>query len=88
MKDLTKEEMITLLNKAEDGVLAMSDESNPYCIPIGYVCVNDKVFFQSFQKEENGIVSKKTGKSALMYTPGMMSIPSGHQLSLTEKWFQ
>ncbi len=29
MKDLSKEEMITLLNKAEDGVLALSDESNP-----------------------------------------------------------
>jgi nitroimidazol reductase NimA-like FMN-containing flavoprotein (pyridoxamine 5'-phosphate oxidase superfamily) len=50
MKDLSKEEMITLLNKAEDGVLALSDESNPYCIPIGYVCVNNKVCFSIFPK--------------------------------------
>ena len=50
MKDLSKEEMITLLNKAEDGVLALSDESAPYCIPIGYVCVNDKVCFSIFPK--------------------------------------
>jgi len=50
MKDLSKEEMITLLNKAEDGVLALSDESTPYCIPIGYVCVNDKVCFSIFPK--------------------------------------
>jgi len=50
MKDLSKEEMITLLNMAEDGVLALSDESTPYCIPIGYVCVNDKVCFSIFPK--------------------------------------
>ena len=50
MKDLSKKEMITLLNKAEDGVLALSDESTPYCIPIGYVCVNDKVCFSIFPK--------------------------------------
>ena len=50
MKDISKEEMIKLLNKAEDGVLALSDGLTPYCIPIGYVCVNNKLCFSIFPK--------------------------------------
>jgi len=50
MKDLSKEEMTKLLNKAEDGVLALSDGLNPYCIPIGYVCVDNKLCFSIFPK--------------------------------------
>jgi len=50
MKDISKEEMIELLQKAEDGVLAFCDGDRPYCIPIGHVYVNDEVSFSIFPK--------------------------------------
>lgn len=50
MKDLSKEEMLALLNKVEDGVVAFSDGKTPYCIPVGYVYVNDTVCFSLFPK--------------------------------------
>jgi nitroimidazol reductase NimA-like FMN-containing flavoprotein (pyridoxamine 5'-phosphate oxidase superfamily) len=48
MKDLTKKEMTDLLNKVGDGVLALTDGRAPYCIPFGFVCVEDHVYLSMF----------------------------------------
>ena len=48
MKSLSKEEIIDLLMKAEDGALACTDGKYPYCIPFGFVYVGDKIFFTFF----------------------------------------
>jgi nitroimidazol reductase NimA-like FMN-containing flavoprotein (pyridoxamine 5'-phosphate oxidase superfamily) len=50
MKDLSKQEMIDLLSKMTEGVLAVTNGDVPYCIPIGHVCVGDTVFFSIFPK--------------------------------------
>ena len=50
MKDLTKEEMIRVLKKEEDGVIAFTDGTVPYCIPFGHVYVNDRVYLSLFPK--------------------------------------
>jgi len=48
MKKLTKEEMAGVMNKVRDGVLALSDGSTPYCIPFGFVYINDVVYLSMF----------------------------------------
>jgi len=50
MKNITKEEMVNLLLKEEDGVMSLSDGTAPYCIPFGHVYVNDKVYLSLFPK--------------------------------------
>ncbi len=50
MKDLSKEEMVEVLMKVEDGVLAFSDGATPYCVPFGFVYTNDSVFLTLFPK--------------------------------------
>lgn len=50
MQDISKQEMIDLLNEVTEGVLAVTDGNVPYCIPIGHVCVGDEVFFSIFPK--------------------------------------
>jgi nitroimidazol reductase NimA-like FMN-containing flavoprotein (pyridoxamine 5'-phosphate oxidase superfamily) len=44
MKDLTKKEIDDVLLKVRDGVLGITDGKVPYCIPFGFVCVNDAVY--------------------------------------------
>lgn len=48
MKELSKNEMYTVLHKVNDGVLALSNRARPYCIPFGFVYVNDAVFLSMF----------------------------------------
>ena len=50
MKDLTKDEMVDVLHKVNDGVLALSDGAVPYCIPFGYVYVDGSVFLSLFPR--------------------------------------
>ena len=45
MKNLTKQEIVALLRNLQDGVIALSDGSRPYCIPVGYIYINDTVYF-------------------------------------------
>lgn len=44
MKDLTKQEIDDVLLKVKDGVLAVSNGKLPYCIPFGFVYVNEAVY--------------------------------------------
>ena len=62
MKDLSKDEMARLLKDEKDGVLALTDGTKPYCIPLCFVYVNDAVYFtlfptgrklEYFQKNQN-----------------------------------
>jgi nitroimidazol reductase NimA-like FMN-containing flavoprotein (pyridoxamine 5'-phosphate oxidase superfamily) len=48
MKDLEKDEMIDVLKKTPDGVLALSDGAQPYCIPFGFVYVRGEVYLSMF----------------------------------------
>ena len=64
MKDLTKEETEQLLNTVGDGVLALSDNDTPYCIPFGFVYVG-------------GAVCKRTIRFVLLFFAGMMITLNG-----------
>jgi len=48
MKELSREEMLRILHKVNDGVLGLSDGTKPYCIPFGFVYVNDAVYLSMF----------------------------------------
>ena len=48
MKELSKKEMADLLHKVGDGVLALTDGTEPYCIPFGFVCVEEHVYLSMF----------------------------------------
>jgi len=50
MKELTKEEIIDLMQKVRDGVLALTDGKSPYCIPFGFVYIKDSVYLSMFPK--------------------------------------
>lgn len=50
MKELTKQEMLSVLHRVNDGVLALSDGKRPYCIPFGFVYVNDAVHISMFPR--------------------------------------
>ena len=44
MRELTKQEIDNVLLKVRDGVLALNDGKLPYCIPFGFVYVNEAVY--------------------------------------------
>jgi nitroimidazol reductase NimA-like FMN-containing flavoprotein (pyridoxamine 5'-phosphate oxidase superfamily) len=48
MKNMTNEEMDHLLNTVGDGVLALSSGDVPYCIPFGFVYINNMVYLSLF----------------------------------------
>ena len=48
MKELSKKEMADLLHKVGDGVLALTDGTEPYCIPFGFVYVEEHVYLSMF----------------------------------------
>lgn len=50
MKDISRDEMVALLKKVEDGVLGLSDGTKPYCIPFGHVYVDDTVYLSFFPR--------------------------------------
>jgi nitroimidazol reductase NimA-like FMN-containing flavoprotein (pyridoxamine 5'-phosphate oxidase superfamily) len=62
MKDLSKDEMIQLLQTQEDGVISISDGDTPYCIPFGHVLVNDTVYISLFPKGRKWEIIQKNPK--------------------------
>ena len=50
MQELTPEEIAEVLRREKDGVLTFTDGEKPYGIPIGYVYVDDRVYFSIFAK--------------------------------------
>jgi nitroimidazol reductase NimA-like FMN-containing flavoprotein (pyridoxamine 5'-phosphate oxidase superfamily) len=48
MKDLTNKEMVDLMHSVGDGVLALSDGKAPYCIPFGFVFIENHVYLSMF----------------------------------------
>lgn len=62
MKELSKEEMQKLLNTVGDGVLALSSEDVPYCIPFGFVYIGGKVYLSMFPKGRKWEIFKKNNK--------------------------
>lgn len=62
MKDLSKEEMERLLNTVGDGVLALSSEDIPYCIPFGFVYIGGKVYLSMFPRGRKWEIFKKNNK--------------------------
>ena len=50
MDELTMEEMLHLINTVEDGVLAFTDGTHPYCIPFGYVYIDGSIYLSLFPK--------------------------------------
>jgi len=59
MKHLDRQEMIDILHKVRDGVLALTDGSLPYCLPFGFVYVNDAVFLSLFPTGRKWEIIKK-----------------------------
>lgn len=62
MKELTREEMEKLLTTVGDGVLALSSEDTPYCIPFGFVYIEGKVYLSMFPKGRKWDIFKKNSK--------------------------
>ena len=61
MKDLTNEEKEQLLKTVGDGVLALSHDDIPYCIPFGFVYIEGIVYLSMFPKGRKWeIVQKNT----------------------------
>ena len=50
MQHLEHDEMISLFQTEREGFLAMCDEDQPYCLPFGYVFIDDSVFISLFPK--------------------------------------
>ena len=48
MEDLTENEMDDLLRTTRDGVLALSDGEDAYCIPFGFIYVGGAVYLSMF----------------------------------------
>jgi hypothetical protein len=63
MKDLQRDEIIGVLMKTPDGVLALSDGAQPYCIPFGFVYVRDEVYFTMFATGRKWEVLQKNPKA-------------------------
>lgn len=62
MKELTREEMENLLHTVGDGVLALSSEDSPYCIPFGFVYIEGKVYLSMFPKGRKWDIFQKNSK--------------------------
>lgn len=62
MKDLSKEEMENLLITVGDGVLSLSSEDVPYCIPFGFVYTGGKLYLSMFPKGRKWEILKKNNK--------------------------
>lgn len=62
MKDISKEDMIQLLQTQEDGVMSLSDGDMPYCIPFGHVLVNDMVYLSLFPRGRKWEIIQKNPK--------------------------
>ena len=48
MQQLGKEETIRILETATDGMLGLCDNGKPYCIPFGFVWINDTIYLSMF----------------------------------------
>lgn len=62
MKELSKEEMERLLTTVGDGVLSLSSEDVPYCIPFGFVYTGGKLYLSMFPKGRKWEILKKNNK--------------------------
>lgn len=62
MKDLNKDEMEHLLKTVGDGVLALSVEDAPYCVPFGFVCVAGTVYLSLFPKGRKWEIYQKNNR--------------------------
>jgi nitroimidazol reductase NimA-like FMN-containing flavoprotein (pyridoxamine 5'-phosphate oxidase superfamily) len=63
MKDLQHDEMIDVLMKTPDGVLALSDGAEPYCIPFGFVYVRGEVYLSMFATGRKWELLQKNSKA-------------------------
>jgi nitroimidazol reductase NimA-like FMN-containing flavoprotein (pyridoxamine 5'-phosphate oxidase superfamily) len=50
MQDLDHDAMISRLQTEREGFLAMCNEGQPYCLPFGYVFIEDSVYISLFPK--------------------------------------
>ena len=59
MQDLDRDTMISLLQTEREGFLALCDEGQPYCLPFGYVFINDSVYISLFPKGRKWLYLQK-----------------------------
>ena len=50
MKKLSPHEIDTLMHRVNDGVLALTDGSRPYCLPFGFVWIDGTVYLSLFPR--------------------------------------
>jgi len=48
MSELDRDAMISVLQTAREGVMAMCDVGRPYCLPLGYVYLDGSVYISLF----------------------------------------
>ncbi|MFC1670643.1 pyridoxamine 5'-phosphate oxidase family protein [Spirochaetota bacterium] len=59
MRELSKEEIDHVLTNVREGILALSDGKQPYCIPLAFIYVNDTVYISFFPKGRKWEVFQK-----------------------------
>ena len=59
MQDLEHATMISLLQTEREGFLAMCNEGQPYCLPFGYVFIDDSVYISLFPKGRKWLYLQK-----------------------------
>jgi len=62
MQDLDLDEIINLLQTEREGFLAMCDDGQPYCLPFGYVFIDDNVFISLFPKGRKWLYLQKNSQ--------------------------
>jgi len=62
MKDLTQDEMLEIINTVQDGVLGLSSDDDPYCIPFGFVYVDGMLGLSMFPSGRKWEIIQKNNK--------------------------
>ena len=62
MQDINRDAMISLLQTEREGFLAMCEDGRPYCLPFGYVFIDDSVYISLFPKGRKWICLQKNSR--------------------------
>jgi nitroimidazol reductase NimA-like FMN-containing flavoprotein (pyridoxamine 5'-phosphate oxidase superfamily) len=63
MRDLHNDEMRRILHTVKDGVLALCDDGRPYCLPFGFVCIEDTVYISLFPRGRKWVCIQKNPRA-------------------------
>ncbi len=50
MRELEKQDIVGILENAREGILALTDGTRPYCLPLAFVYTNESIYVAIFPK--------------------------------------